>query len=85
MGSRQTDIERLYCTKNWLEALEVIRQYQIRYIFVGELERSTYKPAAGNCQNGLVETKFQTNLLPAFQQGNLTIYLVPDTFITTPK
>ncbi|MFZ5808149.1 MAG: DUF2298 domain-containing protein [Chloroflexota bacterium] len=85
MGSRQPDIERLYCTKNWLEAVEIIRQYQIRYIFVGELERSTYKPGAGNCQNGLVETKFQANLLPAFQQGSLTIYLVPDTFLTTPK
>ncbi len=68
VGSRQADIERLYRTSNWQEAAAILEKYGIRYIFVGSLEYSTY---------GVNETKFQVNLVPVFQQGQVTIYLVP--------
>lgn len=66
-GSRQGDIETLYATKEWQTASEIISRYNIRYIYVGGLER----------RDPLQEEKFQRNLQVAFQQGNVTIYEVP--------
>lgn len=68
MGTRQSDIERLYRTRDWTETQEILRQYNIRYIYVGPLERATY---------GVNEDKFQQFLQPVFQQGQVTIYEVP--------
>ncbi len=67
-GTRQDDIRRLYETSKWDEAQAILAQYGIRYVFVGTLERSTYH---------LNEGKFQAHLLPVFQQGQVTIYVVP--------
>jgi uncharacterized membrane protein len=66
-GSRQGDIETLYATSDWITAREIIARYNIRYVFVGNLERG--KP--------LREEKFQSNLTLAFQQGNVAVYVVP--------
>jgi uncharacterized membrane protein len=67
-GSRQQDIEMLYTTGDWTTTQDIINRYHIRYIFVGNLERSTYR---------VNEEKFNRFLKPAFQQGNATIYEVP--------
>jgi uncharacterized membrane protein len=77
MGSREGDISRLYCAANWPEAQSIIDQYGIRYIVIGNLERSTYAAGSLNCPSGLSEGKFQRYLEPAFQQGSVTIYEVP--------
>jgi uncharacterized membrane protein len=66
-GSRQGDIESLYATSDWNRAREIIARYNIRYVFVGNLERG--KP--------LQEDKFQRNMRLVFQQGNVTIYEAP--------
>jgi YYY domain-containing protein len=66
-GSRQGDIETLYATKDWQTASEIISRYNIRYIYVGGLER----------RDPLQEEKYQRNLQVAFQRGNVTIYIVP--------
>src|SRR5215216_353357 len=42
-GTRKQDIEILYTTKDWITTQEIINRYQIRYIYVGNLERSTYQ------------------------------------------
>jgi len=68
MGSREGDIERLYRTSNWNEALEILAQYHIRYVFVGSLERSSLR---------VNEAKFQSRLKTVFQQGQVVIYEVP--------
>jgi uncharacterized membrane protein len=75
IGSRQTDIQRLYCGRDWDEAKIIIDQYQIRYIVIGNLERTTYTPET--CPGGLNEAKFERSLPVAYQQGDVTIYLVP--------
>jgi uncharacterized membrane protein len=75
LGSRKNDIMRLYCARDWVEAQEIIQQYDIRYIFVGGLERIEYSPQA--CPGGLNEAKFIRNLPVAFQSGETSIYLVP--------
>ena len=67
-GSRQQDIETLYTTPDWFIAQEIINRYDIRYIYIGGLERTTYP---------VNEDKFKQFLKPVFQQGNVTIYEVP--------
>jgi YYY domain-containing protein len=68
MGSRQSDIERLYRTSDWIEAQDILHQYDVRYVYVGSLERAAYS---------VNETKFQRFLQPVFQQGQVVIYEVP--------
>jgi uncharacterized membrane protein len=59
---------RLYATARWEEAQQIIDQYDIRYIFIGTLERVS---------TSLNEEKFISHLKPVFQQGNVVIYEVP--------
>jgi YYY domain-containing protein len=67
-GSREQDIETLYTSNDWATAQEIIDRYNIRYIVVGNLERTTYQ---------VNEDKFNRFLKPVFQQGNITVYEVP--------
>ena len=74
IGSRQSDLERLYCSREWEEARSLLDQYQIRYVFVGKLERAVYVPKAGVCPSGMIEAKFQRHLNRAFEMGDVVIY-----------
>ncbi len=65
-GSRRDDVMRLYATARWEEAQQIIDQYDIRYIYIGGLERVA----------PLNEEKFMSHLKPVFQQGNVVIYEV---------
>jgi len=67
-GSREQDIETLYSSNDWIATQDIVNRYNIRYIIVGNLERSTYH---------MNEDKFNRFLKPVFQQGNVTIYEVP--------
>jgi uncharacterized membrane protein len=67
-GSRQDDIATLYSTPDWLTAQTIIDRYHIRYIYVGNLERTSYH---------VNEEKFNRFLKPIYQQGSVTIYEVP--------
>ena len=67
-GSRAQDIETLYTSRDWTATQEIIKRYNIRYIYIGNLERTTYH---------VNEEKFNLFLKPAFQQGIVTIYEVP--------
>ena len=67
-GSRAQDIEALYTNPDWTTAHDIITRYNIRYIYVGSLERTTYRVS---------EEKFNLFLKPVFQQGIVTIYEVP--------
>jgi len=68
MGTRQADIEMLYSTSSWMEAKRIIDNYNIRYIYIGDLERSTYL---------VNEEKFQMQLRAVFENPNAIIYEVP--------
>ncbi len=74
MGSRLLDLERLFCSKDWEESRKILDQYEIRYVFVGNLERATYLPNNTTCPVGLVDGKFKHNLNPVFQMGQTAIY-----------
>ena len=58
----------LYRTPNWDTAHNILNKYDIRYVYVGDLERTTYP---------VQEEKFQRNLIQVFNKGNVTIYEVP--------
>jgi len=67
-GSRQDDVRLLYSTAKWETANEVLKKYNIRYVYIGSLERTTYS---------VQEEKFRAHLKMVFQQGLVTIYEVP--------
>ena len=67
IGSRPEDIAWLYETSDWDEAQGIIDKYNIVYIYLGDLERSTY---------AVQEQKFLQNLPLVFQQGSVVIYRV---------
>jgi YYY domain-containing protein len=75
IGTRQADLERLFCGRDWEETRAILEQYQIRYVFVGNLERAAYPPGSPGCPSGLVEEKFQRHLEPAFKAGPVTIFV----------
>jgi YYY domain-containing protein len=68
MGSRQTDIEQIYRAGNWSRVSDLLAQYDVRYVYVGPLERSTYS---------VNENVFRANMPIAFESGQVTIYEVP--------
>ncbi len=68
MGSRQADIEQIYRGNSWDQTRDLLARYDIRYIYVGALERAAY---------GVNENKFRANLRPVFQSGQVTIYERP--------
>ena len=74
MGSRQADLERLYCTPSWEEARQILQKYNIRYVFIGNLERSSYVANQETCPTGLSEEKFRLAMRQAYQSGSVTIY-----------
>jgi uncharacterized membrane protein len=77
IGSREKDIATLYCGSSWPETRSILKQYDIRYIVVGKLERNTYEPFKRSCATGLNEEKFIKYLTPVFQQGVISIYENP--------
>ena len=78
MGSRQADIEQLYCSRDINLTFDILERYNIRYIFIGPLEHSTYQPNGGSCPAGLIDSKFENSLVRVFQNGQVRIYEVPD-------
>jgi uncharacterized membrane protein len=68
LNQRSQDIEALYATPDWQDTQLVLERYNVRYIVVGNLERTSYR---------VNEEKFNNFLKPVFQQGSVTIYEVP--------
>ena len=59
---------KLYTTARWEEAQSIIEKYDIRYIYIGHLERTSMP---------VNEEKFQMQLEIIFQQGSVIIYEAP--------
>ena len=67
MGSRVMDIQVLYESQIWEETAQVIRNYNIRYIYLGALERTTYN---------VMSEKFDSMLNVVYSNQGVTIYEV---------
>lgn len=69
IGTREEDIELIYRTNNWEDAIGLLDLYNVRYIFIGPLERRTYR---------VNESKFERFLgEPVFELGQVSIYEIP--------
>jgi YYY domain-containing protein len=66
IGNREGDIRTLYSSPDWQTTEDIMRQYGIDYIYVGELERNIYRP--------LFEDKFETYLDLIYQSEQVRIY-----------
>ncbi len=65
IGNRESDIKELYQTSNWDYVKPILDKYNIRYVFLGQLEKNTYIVS---------EEKFQDNLIQVFHNPEVTIY-----------
>lgn len=65
MGSRESDIAQLYETNDWETAKSFLDQYNINYVFISSLERSTYQ---------VREAKFAANLTQIYKNEDVVIY-----------
>jgi len=68
LDQRKQDVETIYATPDWQTTQSLLEQYDVRYVIVGNLERTSYR---------VNEEKFNNFLKPVFQQGSITIYEVP--------
>ena len=68
MGNRETDIEKVYRTKRWDEMQTILKQYDVRYVFLGSLERSKYNAT---------DLIFKRYLKTVFHQADIAIFEVP--------
>ncbi len=66
MGNRQNDIRTLYTSTDWAQTEDILLQYGIDYVYVGPLERSTYRP--------LFEQKFETFMDLVYENEEVRIY-----------
>lgn len=67
-SQREEDIRDLYETNSWDKAQAILDRYDIRYVFIGTLERSNYR---------IREEKFQQHLRLVFENNGVMIYFVP--------
>jgi uncharacterized membrane protein len=65
MGSRENDIKTLYETGDWAAARQILKQYNIRYVVIGSVERTLYQ---------VRESKFEAHMKMEFSNQNTVIY-----------
>jgi YYY domain-containing protein len=68
LGTRQADVERIYVSSNWIDIESLLQHYDVSYVYIGSMERNTYR---------VNEEKFRRFLVPVFQNDIVTIYRVP--------
>lgn len=83
-GLREPDIQTIYTTKSAETALELLHKWNVKYVIVGDTEiayiQQLCAEASRACNLTRALRKFETALAPVFQQGNITIYEVPDAY-----
>lgn len=72
---RAADVDSIYRSTDWTTTLALLRKYQVRYVFVGQAENSSYRVNIA---------KFDQNLRPVFQSATTTVYEVPEILIAMP-
>jgi len=69
IGTREEDIQEIFSSNDWEYTKLLLDMYNVRYIFIGNLERRTYR---------VNEAKFERFLGEAvFQAGEVSIYEIP--------
>ncbi len=69
LAQRRADVNRVYETASLEEALAILQQYDVTYVFIGRQEREQYP------SEGLL--KFESALSTVFRSGETVIYRTP--------
>ena len=72
--TRAARVREIYDTTDWQRAEELLRQYEVTYIVVGELERIYYSPVGLQKFEGMV---LQGSAEVAFQNEGVRVYRMP--------
>jgi uncharacterized membrane protein len=67
-GVRQQAVDRIYRAENRDEIERIARQYHVKYVFFGSLERAKYGPETQGRLDRLLTT--------AYSRGGTTVYSV---------
>ena len=71
IGTREEDIEAIFSSNDWVRTKLLLEMYGVRYIFIGPLERRTYR---------VNEAKFERFLgEPVYQNNQVSIYEISST------
>ena len=69
IGTREEDIEAIYVSNDWERTQLLLDMYNVRYIYIGSLERRSYR---------INEAKFDRFLgEPVYEAGQVSIYEIP--------
>jgi uncharacterized membrane protein len=66
VGSRESDIATLYQSRRWSDAQIIIERYDIDYVYIGAVERTTYEYVA--------EQKFEIYMELVYMNDDVRIY-----------
>jgi uncharacterized membrane protein len=83
---RPDDIREIYTTSDIEEAQRLMRKYNVKYVYIGRLERSLYIDQASAGQRAAREQalyKFGQFMDLAFQEGALRIYKLRESTVLT--
>jgi YYY domain-containing protein len=80
-GMREADISTIYTTNDPRLALELLNKYNVRYLILGNPERSYIErqcsQGSTRCNPSSALRKFEVLFDPVFSNGQVTIYSVP--------
>jgi uncharacterized membrane protein len=84
VGVRQTEVQNFYLTTDWAAALQFLNEYQVRYIYVGGLERSCIAtgpngvciPLPAQSLDKFTTLMNKNDIKPVFTDGATVIYEV---------
>ena len=71
MQRRRAAINNFYVTRDIDDARDFLDEFNVRYVYVGELERGALYPSSGIEK---FNNSAELDLYPVFNQGPVTIY-----------
>ncbi|MGD2144951.1 MAG: DUF2298 domain-containing protein [Anaerolineae bacterium] len=81
-GKREPDIKAIYTAKSNQQALDLLRKWDVDIVVVGQPERRYVEELCSEsdrqCEPGQALMKFRRFLDPVFEQGQTTLYRVPE-------
>jgi uncharacterized membrane protein len=81
ISKRQPVIQKIFTTSSGKEALDLLHQWNVRYVVIGNTELSYVikqcQEAKPQCSANQALGKFKKILTPVFSKGATTVYQVP--------
>src|SRR5207248_1530719 len=86
LDSRRADIDKIYASTDLTETRQLLDKYQVRYVFVGSIEKGTV-PADNNVthQYGAGLNKFIQFMTPIYNADGTTIYMLSPVAAVEPR